>query len=203
MRSLGTHDGLPDAARAGLVSLRRTQALMPTLSTPRMTLRPLRASDAAAYFDMRQNEELDRFSNYPPIHSLEEAERVLGLLLGRVQEGTLHIWAMVRHGEKNLVGVVALPRFDAANRATSLSYELRRDAWGQGLMREAARAVIDHAFRDLGVVRIQGEVDIENTRSWRLGESLGFQREGILRKNVVVRGVSKDTVIYSLIAPEA
>lgn len=197
-RELGPHNGLPNDAAA---SQPRAPVRMPTLETERLTLRPLRLSDADAYFEMRQAEELNRFSVHPPIDSLAEAGRVLALLETRVQERTLHIWAMVRRGESNLVGAIGLPRFDAANRTTSLSYELRRDAWGRGLMGEAARAVIDYAFRELNVVRIQGEVDPANERSWKLGEALGFQREGVLRKNVVVRGKSVDTAIYSLLAP--
>lgn len=197
-RELGSHNGAPAGGPATQPRVRR---VVPTLETERLILRPLLLSDAPAYFEMRQAEELNRFSVHPPIDSLEEAVRVLALLETRVQSGSLYIWAMARRGENNLIGAIGLPRFDAANRVTSLSYELRRDAWGTGLMREAARAVIDYAFRDLGIVRIQGEVDPANERSWKLGEALGFQREGVLRKNVVVRGRSTDTAIYSLLAP--
>jgi RimJ/RimL family protein N-acetyltransferase len=53
---------------------------------------------------------------------------------------------------------------------------------GRGLMREAARAVIDLCFR-LGFQRIEAMSDVRNLRALRFAEALGMQREGILRRH--------------------
>ena len=49
----------------------------------------------------------------------------------------------------------------------------RADAEGRGYAREAARATIDHVFRDLGWETAVSYIDPGNTRSIRLAERLG------------------------------
>jgi RimJ/RimL family protein N-acetyltransferase len=53
---------------------------------------------------------------------------------------------------------------------------------GQGLMREAALAVIGLCF-DLGFQRIEALSDVRNLRALRFAEALGMQREGTLRRH--------------------
>lgn len=52
---------------------------------------------------------------------------------------------------------------------------LRPCHWGQGLAREAARAVLDHAFGTLGVAAVFARHHPENQASRRLLEALGFR----------------------------
>lgn len=53
---------------------------------------------------------------------------------------------------------------------------------GRGLMREAARAVIQLCF-DLGFQRIEAMSDVRNTRALHFAETLGMRCEGILRRH--------------------
>ncbi|MEO2219574.1 GNAT family protein [Chromobacterium vaccinii] len=49
----------------------------------------------------------------------------------------------------------------------------------------------------IGLARIQATVLPENTRSIRVLERVGFQREGLLRSYRMVRGPSRDFWMYS------
>lgn len=167
---------------------------VPTLETERLVLRPVRIEDADAYFELRNDTEVARYLVRPPPKSVDEALAAL-----RRME-TVLAWALTRPREDKLLGTVGLPRFDAENRSTSISFELRRDEWGKGLMGEAAAAVVKHAFEGLRVHRIQAEIDPKNAPTIHLVETLGFVREGILRENVVVSGGFVDTAIYALFA---
>jgi RimJ/RimL family protein N-acetyltransferase len=111
-------------------------------------------------------------------------------------------WVLTRPGEDKLLGTIGLPRFEPDNRCTSISFELRRDEWGPGLLGAAAAAIVKHAFEDLKLHRIQAEIDPKNAPSIHLAESLGFRREGILRENVFVNGAFSDTAIYALFNPK-
>jgi len=53
---------------------------------------------------------------------------------------------------------------------------------GQGLMREAAMAVIDLCF-GLGFQRVEALSDTRNLRALRFAEAIGMQREGTLRRH--------------------
>jgi RimJ/RimL family protein N-acetyltransferase len=69
-------------------------------------------------------------------------------------------------------------------------------------VREAARAVVDLAFRELGVHRVFGQIDARNTASARVLERLGMRREAHLVENEWVKGEWTDEVIYGVLADE-
>ena len=58
-----------------------------------------------------------------------------------------------------------------------MRYAFHERYWGQGLASEAARGVIDHAFRRLGLERIVSFVEAPNTASHRVMEKLGLTVE--------------------------
>ena len=73
-----------------------------------------------------------------------------------------------------------------------------------GYAKESCNAIIDCCFSK-GVHRIFAECDPVNSNSWRLLESLGFEREAHLKQNVYFwkdendNPIWKDTFIYSLL----
>jgi RimJ/RimL family protein N-acetyltransferase len=79
--------------------------------------------------------------------------------------------------------------------------DLRRA--GQGLMREAALAVIDLCFR-LGFQRIEAMSDARNQRALHFADTLGMQREGVLRRHERdPQGQLCDMVVYAALNPQA
>lgn len=75
-------------------------------------------------------------------------------------------------------------------------------------MRSAAnrafkRLLLDHAFGEMQMVRVQIKTDILNTRSQTAIERLGAVREGVLRRHMVRSdGTLRDTVMYSVVREE-
>ena len=86
--------------------------------------------------------------------------------------------------------------------ALEAGYVFNRSFWGQGYAFESCQALIQQAF-SAGCHRIYAECDPRNTRSWRLLEALGFQREAHFRKNVYFwkdetgKALWKDTYVYA------
>jgi ribosomal-protein-serine acetyltransferase len=64
------------------------------------------------------------------------------------------------------------------------------------------RALIDHAFRELGVHRVVIHAASANLRGQRIPERLGFTREGILREAGKGRHGYHDLVVYGLLDRE-
>jgi RimJ/RimL family protein N-acetyltransferase len=60
-----------------------------------------------------------------------------------------------------------------------LGYWLGVPFWGNGYATEAARAVLDHAFADLGHATILGAARVSNPASRRVLEKCGFQWTGV------------------------
>ena len=99
-----------------------------------------------------------------------------------------------------VIGMAALHHIDRKNLSAQLAWELDIEHRGKGLMTEAVRRVIDYAFRELGLHRLEAHVDPSNARSLRLAERLGLSREALLRQNVVEDGRFHDTVLFAVLS---
>jgi len=86
--------------------------------------------------------------------------------------------------------------------SASIGYWMGERYAGQGLMHEALRLVIPFAFDRLRLHRLEAACIPGNTRSMRLLEKAGFQREGLLRSYLRINGVWQDHHLYALIAGE-
>jgi ribosomal-protein-alanine N-acetyltransferase len=73
---------------------------------------------------------------------------------------------------------------------------------GNGLMREALAAVISHAFRELGLHRLEANIQPDNRRSIALVERLGFKREGKARGFLKIGNRWRDHERWALLKEE-
>lgn len=80
-----------------------------------------------------------------------------------------------------------------------VGYWLAPPYWRQGLMSEALSAVVDHAFTNLGVVKLEADVFIGNSAGIALLERVGFSREGTVRRVHPKRGRWVDAHLYGII----
>lgn len=137
-------------------------AALPTLRTPRLTLRPLREADADAVFDGVSNFDVIRWlGRIPYPYGREDAVA----FISRTMRGELRAWA-VDDGD-GFVGVVGLDE--------ELGYWLARPAWGKGYGFEAAHAVVEHWFSDPKNGDIESGHYADNDRSRRILLALGFK----------------------------
>jgi RimJ/RimL family protein N-acetyltransferase len=66
-------------------------------------------------------------------------------------------------------------------------------------MKEALQGLLSAAFSDLGLRRVEAEVNPANLASVRLLERLGFAHEGVLRQRWVAKGQAYDVAVYGLL----
>jgi ribosomal-protein-serine acetyltransferase len=105
------------------------------------------------------------------------------------------------HRER-IAGSVGYNNFDWANRKTDLGYWLAADLQGRGIMTKSVRVLVDYAFRRLRLNRVEIYCAVENARSRRIPERLGFTLEGTHRQAEWVHDHFKDLVSYSMLASE-
>lgn len=162
--------------------------------TQRLILRRYTADDLNDLYEYLSDEEVVKFEPYKPM-SLEEAK---GNLDWRI--GTDEMIAVELIDSHKMIGNIYLGKRDF--NTLEIGYVFNRKFWGKGYAKEACEALINRAF-DSGVHRIFAECDPENVSSWRLLESLGFEREAHLKQNVYFwtdeqgKPLWKDTYIYS------
>jgi ribosomal-protein-serine acetyltransferase len=101
-----------------------------------------------------------------------------------------------------IIGVAGFHGVSWANRRTSIGYWLAEDQQGQGIMTSAVRALVDHAFGEWDLHRIEIQCAPGNRRSRAIPERLGFREEALLRENELVGGRYLDSVLYGLLEGE-
>ena len=101
-----------------------------------------------------------------------------------------------------LVGGVLFRTMDVARGTAEAGCWLEPAAAGKGLVTRAARKIIDWAFRERGIHRVEWLASSGNTASIAVARRLGMRRDGVLRGNNVHRGERYDTEVWSVLAHE-
>ncbi|SHF65472.1 GNAT family N-acetyltransferase [Streptoalloteichus hindustanus] len=104
--------------------------------------------------------------------------------------------------EGTLVGGVLFRTMDVAHGTAEAGCWLEPAAAGRGLVTRAARVIIDWAFEERGLHRIEWQVAAPNTASVAVARRLGMTRDGVLRGSYVHRGERYDIEVWSVLAPE-
>ncbi|WP_058043528.1 GNAT family N-acetyltransferase [Streptomyces roseifaciens] len=101
-----------------------------------------------------------------------------------------------------LVGGVMFTKFDAASGVCEIGCWLEADGAGRGLVTRACRTLIDWAFEERGMSRVEWWVAAGNTRSIEAARRLGMTRDGVLRQRYPYRGTRHDSEVWSVLADE-
>ena len=91
---------------------------------------------------------------------------------------------------------------DAHYKRPELGYWLVPEVHGQGYGKESVSLAVDYVFRTYDVPAVEAHAYDFNDASVGLLESLGFTREGRLRKFMFVDGAHRDALQYGLLREE-
>lgn len=170
------------------------------LLTPRLRLRPVQAGDAANLYTIFSDPQTLRYWSSPPWTTLAQAHDMIARDEAALAAGEALRLGLERRDDGRVIGVCSLFSLSAQNRRAEIGYALARDAWGQGWMDEALRALVAHAFGPLGLHRLEADIDPRNAASARALQRLGFQEEGRLRERWIVAGEVSDSGLWGLLA---
>lgn len=149
------------------------------LQTPRCIVRQVRPPDAAQILAAMECPEIARmhsggFSGLPAVGSYIE------VLQREYAGGKFKTLAVAQRGADLLLGCVTLEVHPWFARG-ELSYWIALPHRNKGYMTEAAAAMIDYGFSELGLKRIQAYHAVENPASGRVLEKAGMRYEGTMR----------------------
>ena len=112
--------------------------------------------------------------------------------------GSLHgIWL-----DGKLVGGLLFRVWDTPSGVCEAGCWLEPAAAGRGLVTRGMRVLLDWAFDERGMHRVEWHASAANEGSLNVARRLGMTREGVLREHYPHRGVRTDTEIWALLAPE-
>lgn len=166
------------------------------MTTPPFILRPACGGDVLPYCGYLTNPDVTAW--------LDESAQV-PIAPSRVEAILLHeawcLWAIETDGR--FVGVTSLYAPDLGRCQARFSIVLGDSKmWGRGLGTAVTRRVVDHAFRNLGLHKVNSDYLAPNAASRVIHERAGFVEEGRLREDAWRQGRWVDRILLSILASE-
>jgi RimJ/RimL family protein N-acetyltransferase len=112
------------------------------------------------------------------------------------RDGTREVFAIV-DGDGTFLGIAVAPRIDLPARTAELGYMVVRAARGRGVATAALRLLTEWAFDELGLLRTELLISVENSASKRVAKRCGYVREGVLRSVHVKQERREDTELWA------
>ncbi len=157
------------------------------LRTARLTLRPYRADDLGAVYDIQSRPEVTRYL----LFDVRTLDQVRTALEERIHAGApdydgdrlILALAVVLPETGAVIGDAVLFRQSREHRQGELGYVFHPDYGGRGYATEASRMMLRLGFENYGLHRVVGRIDARNTPSALVLERLGMRREAHFVQN--------------------
>ena len=140
----------------------------PILNTERLTLRQLSWDDQQSIFDLRSDAAINQYLDRAPCKTIEEAQQFIEKINDAFKNNNALYWAINLNSTNTLVGTICLFDFSDEHHRCEIGYELMPLFQGQGIMKEAAQAVITYVFQTLQCKKIVACTHHDNQKSTQL-----------------------------------
>ena len=176
---------------------------LPRLETERLILRQRTADDVEDMFAYAGLPEVCYPAGFPPVDSLEaERDYFENRYFENLKKKELPSgYGITVKGDDRVIGSVDFNHRHEDD-VLEIGYTLHPDYWGRGYVPEAARALIDLAFEELGLHKIELSCFGYNVQSRRVAEKLGFTLEARIRDRKDAQGNRCDDLRYGLLKSE-
>ena len=169
------------------------------LETPRLVLREYTEDDCTAVLAYQSD---PRYLRYYPWEERtpEDALRFVRTFVDWQSESPrrrFQLAVVLRRGG-TLIGSCGVRRKPDDDGEADIGFELSPEHWGRGYATEAAMAMADFAFRELGLRRLSSWCIAENAASARVLEKLGMSLESRLTASEHFKGRDWDTLLYGM-----
>lgn len=179
----------------------RTKAVLIVviLTGERCRVRGWQKTDATSLVEQANNLNVAKYlrDRFPHPYTLKDAREFLKHAVSAEDPTNLAIEV-----DGRAVGAIGyVPGRDVERYGAELGYWLGEAYWGRGIVTDAVRLVTEHAFADMGFLRLFALPFADNPGSIRVLEKAGYEREGLLRASSVKFGQVKDQYIYARVNP--
>lgn len=146
-----------------------------TLHTPRLLLRHFDENDAESVYEYAKDPAVGPIAGWPPHRSVDESRDVIRHVFCGQEN-----YAICLKEDNKAIGAIELKlngHTDMTERddECELGYWLGKPFWGRGIMPEAVREMLRHAFEDLGMSTVWCGYYDGNEKSKRVQEKCGFR----------------------------
>ncbi|HEY1916900.1 MAG TPA: GNAT family protein [Streptosporangiaceae bacterium] len=163
------------------------------------SLEPWNAAEFIAAVE-RDRAHLAPWLPWSGIKDEESARAMLQNYADRQAQDSGRIYGIWLDGK--LSGGVLFRVFSAEAGSCEVGVWLAAEAEGRGLVTRAVRHMIDWAFHERGIARVEWQTSAANERSIAVARRLGMSKDGTLRQAFMLNGTRVDVEVWSVLAGE-
>jgi len=165
----------------------------PILTSERLLLRQLAASDQNEIYIIRTDSELNQYVNKPETKSLEDVQQFIEKINNGIANNESIYWVISMKETRQFAGTICLWNIDKGTLKAETGYTLLPEYQGKGIMYEALNEVIKFGFQKMNLESIEAYTHRDNNSSFQLLDRCHFRRSD---KEPVHD--DKDLIIYYL-----
>ncbi|MGC5002630.1 GNAT family N-acetyltransferase [Streptomyces sp. DT203] len=172
-------------------------------SGPRLNLRELTLEDVDAVHAVYGSPEATEQLSFEP-RTREQVSHIVARSIASATTNprTEYALAVIARDTSELIGYGRLAIDPHQQRAATIGFALRPDAWGVGCGLETLRLLLSVGFDDLGFHRIWGARSPLNEASAKTMTAAGMVEEGVIREHVRKAGKWRDSVVHAILDRE-
>src|SRR3954452_11196976 len=174
---------------------------LPVLSGATVTLREMRASDAASLFALLTTEEVSRFISPPP-STVDGFEKFIAWTLRQRSVGSYACFAVTLDATDTAIGIFQLRQLEPGFGTAEWGFAIGSSYWGTGIFLEGAELLVKFAFDTVGVHRLEARAAVQNGRGNSALRKIGAVQEGLLRKSFLKNGEYLDQALWTILEEE-
>lgn len=173
------------------------------IETDRLILRRFKIEDAdAMYRNWASDDEVTKYLTWPAHANVSVTRTVLEEWIQKYNDLDFYNWVIVLKEINEPIGNISVVKYEDKTSSAAVGWCMGKRWWGQRIMPEAGRAVLQFLFEEVGVNRIAAKHDQENSKSGRVMQKIGMTCEGTLRASGKNNQGIVDEVYYSILKEE-
>ncbi|MCD4670643.1 MAG: GNAT family N-acetyltransferase [Actinomycetia bacterium] len=168
----------------------------------KINLRKLKKSDAQSIYKNVKDYDIAKYTKIIHPYKLKDAQDFIKTTHKNIRRKKAFELGIEIKKSKEIIGMMSLIYIDHENKNAEIGYWLGKKYWGNEIMEEAVKLILNFGFKELKLVRIYARVMHPNIASAKLLEKSGFQYEGRMRKTTLRKGKWMDDLRYSILSDE-
>lgn len=174
----------------------------PKYETERLLIRKLLPRDAKDMYDYASMPETSKYLLWEPHPSLLYTSDLIHFLQKEYLTGKYSDLAIILKESEKMIGTVGFTSFDEKNRVAEVGYVISPHYWHQGIATEALSVILNIAFCEFDVRRVEAKYIPENVYSQAVMKKCGMTYEGTARSKMLIKGVPRDIAYCSILRDE-
>jgi RimJ/RimL family protein N-acetyltransferase len=173
----------------------------PQLADDELRLEPLTQAHVPQLLALSDDPDVVRFTRVPAGADETFVRGWIKRYEGGWDDGSRAGFA-IRGRDGGFLGFAAVVDLDLEQREGEIGYMVVPAARGRGVAPRAVELLTRWGFDDLGLIRLELRIDVENSASECVAARAGYQRDGVLRNVHFKEGLRCDLAVWSRLSQD-